>query len=152
MTLAGGLVFWLVTLTTSMLPVAGEFRSTSSVPYADVLLESLPAGLLISFCVAYCLLSYGNRAPTRNCFSKSVILSFIAFIVIEPVVSLLHGGNELYYFLIGGALSVPRFLFLGLVVGYLYEKYVVSSKARIVRELGALPRKVTRLYSKIVLD
>ena len=53
----------------------------------------------------------------------------IALIIVEPVVSLLHGGDELYYFLVGGALSVPRFLFLGLIIGYLYEKSNVSSKA-----------------------
>jgi hypothetical protein len=89
------------------------------------------------------MLSYGNRIPTRNYYSKTIILSLLALIIVEPVVSLLHGGNELYYFLVGGALSVPRFLFLGLIIGYLYEKYTVNSKARIAGNLGALPREVT---------
>jgi hypothetical protein len=36
-------------------------------------------------------------------------------------------GDGLYVFLIGATLNVPRFLFLGIVIGYLYKRLYGSA-------------------------
>jgi hypothetical protein len=68
-----------------------------------------------------------DKIPTKDPILKSEILSFvalvIAIIVIQGAVSFLEpSGNALRYFLIGAMLNVPRFLILGIVIGYLYKR------------------------------
>jgi hypothetical protein len=55
-----------------------------------------------------------------------VILSFvalvIAMVIVQAVASLLVPSAALHYLLVGAALNVPRFLFLGMIIGYLYKR------------------------------
>jgi hypothetical protein len=122
LSLAGAAVFYVTSFAIALLPFSAQFRAAESYTYTDVLVGALPSGLLIALFVSYCMLGYSVKIPSRSSISKSVLLSLVALLVIEVGATLLHGGNELYYFSIGTLLSVPRFLFLGMVIGYLYRR------------------------------
>jgi hypothetical protein len=70
------------------------------------------------------LASFFDKIPTNNPIPKSVILSFVAlgivFILLGVAAS--RTSDALHVFLIGAMFNVPRFLFLGIVVGYLYKR------------------------------
>ena len=123
----GGLAFWAITIAISLLPIAAEYRSAfSKANIQTVWVASLPAGLIIGCCVSYFLLRFFDKIPTKNPISKSVIISFIA-LVITTILNLvphsfLGQRDVLHYFLIGIMLDAPRFLFLGIVIGYLYKR------------------------------
>jgi hypothetical protein len=125
--IAGGSGFWLANFAISRTPIAAEYRSALSISYLPMLLESLLGGLIIGFCVTYFLLRFFDKIPTRNPILKSVILSFIALIIvtilIEVPASFLTITSDVWrYFLIGAMFNVLRILALGIVIGYLYEK------------------------------
>jgi hypothetical protein len=127
LTIAGGVAFWAITIATSLLPIAAEFRAAFSISYIPmILVESLVGGLIIGFFVSYSLLRYFDRIPTKNPILKSLILSIvaltIAIVMVQGASSLLRPSDALRYFLIGAALNVPRFLSLGVIIGYLYER------------------------------
>ena len=122
LTIGGGMVFWAVTLASSLLPVAGQFRTALSIPHILVLVASLPAGLFIALCVSYCLVRYYDKVPTKSAIQKSVILSIVVLVIIEAGITLTRLSDTLYYIAVGAALDVVRFLFLGVSVGYLYMR------------------------------
>jgi len=127
LTIAGAVAFWAITIATSLLPIAAEYRAAFSISYAQgILVESLLGGLIIGCCVSYSLLLHFDRIPTKNPILKTVILSFvalvIAIVIVQAVASLLVPSAALHYFLVGAALNVPRFLSLGMVIGYLYKR------------------------------
>ena len=59
---------------------------------------------------------------TENPILKSVILSFVAMVIIEVLSTLVNPSNASVYLLIDTGMNVPRFLALGIVVGHLYDK------------------------------
>jgi NhaP-type Na+/H+ and K+/H+ antiporter len=120
--IGGGMVFWAVTLVSSLLPVAGQFRTALSIPHILVLLASLPAGLLIGLGVSYFLVHYYDKIPTRSSIQKSVILSVVALIIVEAAITLTRLSDSLYYIAVGAALDVVRFLLLGMSIGYLHKR------------------------------
>ena len=127
LTIGGGVVFWLTTIAISLLPVAAEYRSAfSKANIQTVWVASLPAGLIIGCCVSYSLLRFFDKIPTKNPILKSVIISLIALVIMTILnlvpQSFLGQRDVLHYFLIGIVLDVPRFLFLGIVIGYLYRR------------------------------
>jgi hypothetical protein len=129
---AGGLAFWVATIAISLLPIAAEYRSAfSKANIQTVWVASLPAGLIIGCCVSYFLLRFFDKIPTKNPILKSVIISLIA-LVITTILNLvphsfLGQSDVLHYFLIGIMLDAPRFLFLGIVIGYLYRRLYKGS-------------------------
>lgn len=127
LTMAGGLGFWGVNFAISLTPIAAEYRAALSISYLPMLLEALVGGLIIGFCVSYCLLRFFDNIPTRNPILKSVIVSFIAFISVTllievPAKFLVTTGDAWRYFMIGVMFNVLRIFALGIVIGYLYEK------------------------------
>jgi hypothetical protein len=125
LTIVGGVVFWVTTSAFSLLPIAGEFRAEVSISYVQVVLvQSLIFGLFIEFCVSYFLLRFFDKIPTKNPILKSEILSLvalaIALIMVAVAASLTSDASQV--FLIGATLNLPRFLFPGIVVGYLYKR------------------------------
>ena len=127
LTIGGGVVFWAITIAFSLLPIAAEFRAALSISYIQVVLvESLLGGMIIACCVSYFLLRFFDRIPTKNPILKSVILSFVALgivlILLGVAASRVGPSDALHVFLIGAMLNVPRFLFLGIVIGYLYNR------------------------------
>jgi len=134
LTIGGGVVFWAITIATSLLPIAAEYRAAfSNWSIQTVWVDSLLAGMIIGCCVSYFLLRFFDRISTKNPILKSGILSFIALVIAiilidVPQSFLLPGPSDaLHYFLIGIMLNVPRFLFLGIVIGYLYKRLYGSA-------------------------
>ena len=132
LTIGGGVVFWLTTIAISLLPIAAEYRSVfSKASIQTVWVASLPAGLIIGFCVSYSLLRFFDKIPTKNPILKSVIISLIALVIMTILnlvpQSFLGQRDVLHYFLIGIMLDTPRFLFLGIVIGYLYRRLYKGS-------------------------
>jgi hypothetical protein len=130
LTIRGGVAFWAITIAFSLLPIAAEFRAALSISYIQVVLvESLLGGMIFGCCVSYSLLRFFDKIPTKNPILKSEILSFVAlgivFILLGVAAS--RTSDALHVFLIGAMLNVPRFLILGLVIGYLYKRLYGSA-------------------------
>ena len=122
--IAGGLAFWAANFATTLLPIAAEYRAALSISYLPmVLVESLVGGLIIGFCVSYFLLRFFDKIPTKNSILKSVILSFVVLVTIEAFSIFLNLTKSPFYLLVGAGLNVPRFLALGIVIGYLYNRF-----------------------------
>lgn len=129
LTIGGGVVFWVITIAISLLPIAAEYRAAfSNRNILAVWVGSLPAGMIIGGCVSYFLLRFYARIPTGNPILKSGIMGFIALIIAIILIDvpqsflLLEPGNALHYFLIGVMLNVPRFVLASVFIGYLYQK------------------------------
>jgi hypothetical protein len=130
LTIGGSVEFWAITIAFSLLPIAAEFRAALSISYIQVVfVESLIGGLIIGFFVSCFLLRFFDKIPSKNPILKSVILSFVALviaIILFDVPQIFIGPSDafdaLYYFLIGVMFNVARFLFLGIVIGYLYKR------------------------------
>lgn len=93
-------------------------------------------GMIIGFCVGYFLLRFYEKIPAKGPILKSVIISFIALVIavilIDVPMSLQEPHISLYYLFIGVMFNTVRFLFLGIVIGYLYkpqQKTAVHIKA-----------------------
>ena len=127
LTIAGGLGFWVANFAISLTPIAAEYRAALSISYLPMLLEALVGGLIIGFCVSYCLLRFFDKIPTMNPILKSVTVSFIALISVTmlievPAKFLMTTSDALRYFLIGAMFNALRILALGIVIGYLYDR------------------------------
>ena len=120
----GGLAFWAISIATSLLPLAADYR-VARWSAETVWIGSLPAGLLIGFLVSFFLLRFFGKIPSKNPILKSVILSLVALVIatilLEAPASSMT-SDALYYFLFGTMLNLPRFLAFGIVVGYLYKR------------------------------
>jgi hypothetical protein len=124
----GGLGFWVANFAISLTPTAAEYRAALSISYLPMLLEALFGGLTIAFCVSFFLVRFFENIPTKNPVSKSVILSFIALIIVTmlievPAKFLSTTSDALRYFLIGAIFNGLRTLALGVVIGYLYGRF-----------------------------
>jgi len=128
----GGLAFWAVSIVTSLVPFTADYRAARW-SAETVWVGSLPAGLLIGFLMSFFLFRFFDKIPTKNPILKSVILSIIALvfgtILLEAPASF-GTNNAFYYFLFGTMLNVPRFLFVGIVIGYLYKRLYGSESAK----------------------
>ena len=125
--LAGGVAFWATTFATSLLPIAAEYRSALSIAYVPmVLVESLIGGLIVGLLVSFLLLRLYEALPTESPMLKAEILSVVALVVLTIVTwgagSLAEPSDASRYFLIGTVLNLPRFLALGIAVGYFYKR------------------------------
>jgi hypothetical protein len=130
LTIGGGVAFWAFTIAFSLLPMMAEFRVALSIPYiSGAIVEPLLGGMIISFCVSYFLLRFFDKIPTKNPILKSVILSIVAmgivFILLGVAAS--RTSDALHVFSIGIMLNIPRFLFFGIVIGYLYKRLYGSA-------------------------
>jgi hypothetical protein len=121
---AGGLGFWFANLAISLTPLAAEYREALSIQYLPMLLQALLGGLLIGFCVSYCLLRFFDKIPSSSPMVKSLLLCSAAFVL----VTLLIEGPAKFgtatidawrYFLIAALFNGLRILALGVAVGYL---------------------------------
>ena len=123
----GGVAFWVANFAISLTPIAAEYRAALSISYCPMLLAALIGGLLIGFCVSYFLLRFFDKIPTKDPISKSVILTFIVLIIVTILIggpsSFLATGDVWRYFIIGTMFNVIRILALGIVIGYLYDRF-----------------------------
>lgn len=133
LTLAGGLAFWAANFATSLLPVAAEYRAAQSIAYLPmVLVESLVAGLIVGLLVSFFLLCLYDRLPTESPMLKATLLSFVALVVLTIVTwaagSLGAPSDASRYVLMGTLLNIPRFLALGVAVGYFHKRSATQSR------------------------
>lgn len=124
---AGGLGFWFANLAISLTPVAAEYRAALSISYAPMLVEALAGGLVIGLCVSYGLLRYFRSIPTNSPISKSLVLCFVALLVVTVVIEipaklLTPTTDALRYLGIATIFNVLRVATLGVVIGWLYER------------------------------
>ncbi len=120
---AGGAAFWITDFIISVSPIAAEYRTAFSISNLPVALaEALVGGLVISFFVSLFLLHYIDRIPTTNSIVKALILSFAAMLIIEVLSTLVNPSNASVYLLLDTGMNASRFLALGIVIGYLYDK------------------------------
>jgi hypothetical protein len=120
---AGGAAFWITDFVMAVSPIASAYKaafSISSLPVA--LVEALAGGLVIAFCVSFVLLRFFDRIPGKNSIHKALILSFSAMAIIEVLSALANPAHASIYLLLDTGMNVPRFLALGVVIGYLYDK------------------------------
>jgi hypothetical protein len=125
LTIVGGVAFWAVTFAFSLLPIAAVFRAALSISYVQmILVEALIGGLIISCGLSYILLRFFDKIPTKNPILKSVILGFVSLgiVLILVYVAASRTDDTLNIFLIGAVGNIPRFLFVGIAIGYLYKK------------------------------
>jgi hypothetical protein len=120
---AGGAAFWIIDFVISVSPIAAEYKaafSISSLPVA--LAEALVGGMMISLCVSFFLLRFFDRIPGKKPIFKALILSFFIMVMIEVFSALGNPAHASIYLLLDTGMNTPRFLALGLVIGYLFEK------------------------------
>ena len=126
----GGLAFWAATLAISLTPTAADYRVAESIASIQLVwVGGLIIGLIMASLISYVLVRFNGNIPTKNPILKSLILSFIALVILLLVVevpSSLRTSDASYYFLVGVLLNVPRFLVFGIAVGYLYKKLYSS--------------------------
>ncbi len=127
LTIVGGITFWATSLATSLLPIAARYRAAfSNWSMQTVWIGSFFMGMIIAFGVSYCLLRFFHKIPVKNPILQSVAASFLALILATLLVDVpmlfQAAGDAVYYFFIGLAFNAVRFLFLGIAVGFLYQK------------------------------
>jgi hypothetical protein len=123
LTAIGGAAFWVTDFVIAISPVATYYKaafSISSLPLA--LVEALVGGLVIAFCVSYFLLRSFDRIPGKKSIIKALILSFSAMAIIEVLSTLGDPSHASVYLLLDTGMNAPRFLALGMVIGYFYDK------------------------------
>jgi len=120
---AGGAAFWIIDFVIAVSPIAATYQaafSISSLPMA--LIEALVGGLVIAFCVSFCLLRFFDRVPGKNAIVKALLLGFGVMAIIEVLSALGNPSHASVYLLLDTGMNVPRFLALGLVIGYVFDK------------------------------
>ena len=125
LTVAGGAAFWVVDFAIILSPISAEYMAAFSISYLPLaLVEALVGGLIIGCFVSFLLLRFFDKIPTKNPILKSVILSFVVYVIVIILlqVAASRTSDALQVFLIGAMLNIIRFLFVGIVIGYLYKK------------------------------
>jgi hypothetical protein len=123
LTVAGGAAFWITDFVISISPIAADYKaafSISSLPVA--LVEALAGGVVIALCVSLFLLRFFDRIPGKRPIFKALILSFFIMVMIEGFSALGNPAHASVYLLLDTGMNTPRFLALGLVIGYLFDK------------------------------
>ena len=62
--------------------------------------------------------------------SLTLILSFVAVVVIEVISTFANPSNAYVYLVIDTVMNIPRILALGIVIGYLYKRLYGSENLR----------------------
>jgi hypothetical protein len=123
LTLSGGAAFWIIDFVITVSPIATQYKaafSISSLPVA--LAEALVGGVVIAMCVGFFLLRFFYRIPGKKPIFKALILSLFIMVMIEVFSALGNPAHASVYLLLDTGMNAPRFLALGLVIGYLFDK------------------------------
>jgi predicted benzoate:H+ symporter BenE len=120
---AGSAAFWITDFVIAVSPITAEYKaafSISSLPVA--LAEALVGGLVIALCISFFLLRFFDRVPGKKSIFKALILSFFVMVMIEGFSALGNPSHASIYLLLDTGMNAPRFLALGLIIGYLFDK------------------------------
>ena len=120
--LAGGVVFWLTSILTSLLPIAAQYRAAfSNWSIYTVWIGSFFLGMLNSLLVSWLLLRLHAKYPKRNVVGWAVLYStavlLIALLLVDIPMFLQGSREKIAYFFVGVAFNAVRFLLLGLSIG-----------------------------------
>ena len=119
-TLTGGLAYVFVSsIQASLLSVPQELRSPATI---QVAVDELIGGLFISLCIAFYAVKIANHGWFKGLIMKSIIFSLIALLIVTILVTLIHLSDSSNYFLLFFVYDIPRYLALGLVVGFTLER------------------------------
>jgi hypothetical protein len=94
------------------------FNSFSSIGACHTFIGAL----VIAFCISYFLLRFLDKIPTKHPIPKALILSFVVLVIIEALSTLGNPSNAYVCLLVDTTMNIPRFLALGIVIGYLYDR------------------------------
>lgn len=120
---AGSASFWVTDVLMAVSPIAAAYKaafSISSLPVA--LVSALAGGLVIASCVSFFLLRFFDMIPGKNPILKALILSFSVMVFIEVLSALGDPTHASVYLFLDTGMNAPRFLALGIVIGYLQDK------------------------------
>jgi hypothetical protein len=121
---AGGAAFWIIDFVIAVSPIAEEYKSAFSISSLPVaLIEALVGGMVIALCVSFFLLRFFDRIPGKKPILKVLVLSFFIMVIIEVFSALGNPAHASVYLLLDTGMNAPRFLGLGLVIGYLFNKH-----------------------------
>ena len=128
---AGGAAFWITNFAISLTPIAADYRAALDIPYLPMLLGALVGGLIVGLFVSYGLLRFFRSIPSDSPVRKSLLLSLLAFVVFTaateiPSKLLTPTPDAARYFLVAAVFNVVRFAGLGLVIGWLYDRFAVE--------------------------
>jgi hypothetical protein len=104
-------------------PIASAYKtafSISSLPVA--LVEALAGGLVIALCVGFFLLRFFDRIPGKKPIFKALILCFFVMVIIEVLSALGDPAHASVYLLLDTGMNAPRFLALGWMIGFVFDK------------------------------
>ena len=122
LTIAGSASFWITDFIMSVSPFAAEYKaafSISSLPVA--LVEAFAGSMVIALCVSFFLLRFFDRIPGKQPIFKALFLTFFMMLMIESFLTLGNPADAYVYLVLDTAMNIPRFLALGLVIGYLFD-------------------------------
>ena len=121
--LAGGAAFWITDFIITVSPLAVEYKAAFSIASLPVaLVEAFVGGVVIALSVSLFLLRFFDRIPGKKPILKALLLSFGAMVIIEVLSTLGDPTHASVYLLLDTGMNAPRFLTLGLVIGYLFDK------------------------------
>ena len=124
LTIVGGAAFWIVDFAVSVSPIASEYRAAFSISYLPLaLVEAFVGGIIIAAFVSYSMLRFFDKIPAGNPILKALILSFLALVIIEVLSTLVNPSNASVYLFVDTVMNVPRILALGIVIGYVYDRF-----------------------------
>ena len=119
----GGAAFWITDFVIAVSPITAQYQAAFSISSLSVaLVEALAGGMVIAFYVSFCLLRFFDRIPGKNAIVKALLLGFGAMVIIEVLSALGDPEHASVYLLFDTGMNAPRFLSLGVAIGYLFEK------------------------------
>jgi hypothetical protein len=133
---AGSAAFWVTDFVIAVSPIAAQYKaafSISSLPVA--LAEAFVGGLAIAWCVSFFLLRFVDRLPGKKTIFKAMVLSYFVMAIIEVFSALGNPAHASDYLLLVTGMNAPRFLALGLMIGYCFDR----QKERFENESNHLP-------------
>jgi uncharacterized membrane-anchored protein len=121
--IAGGAAFWITDFVIALSPIGAQYQAAFSISsLSAALVAALAGGMVIAFCISYFLHRFYDRIPGKNPIHKALILSFSTMVMIEVLSALGDSAHASVYLQLDTVMNAPRFLALGLVIGYLFEK------------------------------
>lgn len=123
LTLSGGIVFWIVSFFTSLLPLAADYRAA----YSDwsrqaVWIGAAFMGLLFCGGISALYVRLFERIPPKQPAFKAFLVSAAvltaAVLAINLPMALRSAQTPLRYFWLGASFDAARFLLAGLAIGF----------------------------------
>lgn len=139
LTLTGGIVFWIASFFTSLLPLAASYRAA----YSDwnrqaVWIGAAVMGLLFCGGISALYVRLFEKIPAKQPALKALLVSAAvltaAVLAINLPMALRSAQTPLRYFLLGAAFDAARFLSAGLAIGFADQLLLNRANSAIERK------------------